>query len=142
MATVATRNLTRRPAPRFAYTTIATEVLPDWDISLVFLGPTQAQKLNQRLRNKDYVPNVLSYAVGKTSGEILICLAEAAKQAPLHDMDARTFVLYLFIHGLLHLKGMPHGATMERSEQALVARFSATRRTRTSLHGTTHRNRH
>lgn len=142
MATVATRNLTRRPAPRFAYTTIAKEVLPDWDVSLVFLGPAQAQKLNLRLRHKDYVPNVLSYAAGKTSGEILICLAEAARQAPLHGMDERTFVLYLFIHGLLHLKGMRHGATMERSEQALVARFTTARRTQISLHGTTHRNRH
>jgi len=123
MATVETTNLTRRVAPRFAYTKLTEEVLPGWDISLVFTGPKKAQELNMQLRKKSYTPNVLSYALGKKSGEIFICLAEAAKQAPLHDMTERTFVLFLFIHGLLHLKGMPHGSTMERCERKLLAQF-------------------
>ena len=120
---VAVKNLTRRPSPRFAYSTVAEEVLPGWDISLVFVGPTQARALNEQLRAKSYVPNVLSYEVGERSGEILVCLAEAEKQAPAHSMTPREFVLYLFIHGLLHLKGRAHGATMERCERTLMARF-------------------
>lgn len=123
MAKVETTNLTRRSVPRFAYTKLAAAVLPDWDISLVFVGPKKAQELNMQLRKKSYTPNVLSYALGEKSGEIFICLAEAAKQAPAHDMSERKFVLFLFIHGLLHLKGWAHGGTMEQCERKLLAQF-------------------
>ncbi len=123
MAKVEVTNLTRRPSPRFAYAKVVEDALPGWDISLVFIGPAKARALNEQLRAKSYVPNVLSYEVGAKSGEILICLAEAEKQAPAHFMNTREFVLYLFIHGLLHLKGWAHGATMERCERTLMARF-------------------
>ena len=122
---VETTNLTRRSVPRFAYADAAAAILPGWDVSLVFVGPKKAQELNEQLRGKSYTPNVLSYALGEKSGEIFICLHEAARQAPEHFMDERKFVLYLFIHGLLHLKGLPHGSTMERCEQKFLARFSS-----------------
>jgi len=124
MANVSIKNLTRRPSPRFAYTAVAETVLPGWDISLVFVTPAKARALNEQLRAKTYTPNVLSYEVGDKSGEILICLAEAEGQAPAHAMTARVFVLYLFIHGLLHLKGWAHGVTMEQCERKLLKRFS------------------
>lgn len=125
MAGVEIKNLTRRLMPRFAYTTVAATALPDWDVSLVFVGPKKAQELNEQLRGKSYIPNVLSYALGEKSGEIFICLNEAAKQAPAHSMSERKFVLYLFIHGLLHLNGLAHGSTMELCERKLLARFSS-----------------
>lgn len=124
MAGVEIQNKTRRrSAPRAVFSKIADHVLPDWDISLVFVGPAKALDLNKKLRGKTYIPNVLSYAVGEKNGEIFICLQEAEKQAPQHGMDGRTFVLYLFIHGLLHLKGWAHGARMEKWEQKLLARY-------------------
>ncbi len=136
MTGVSIKKLTRRPvAPRAVFHSIATDVLPSWDISLVFAGPTKARALNKQLRNKDYIPNVLSYVVGEKSGEIIICLSEAAKQASSHDMSERDFVLYLFIHGLLHLKGRVHGATMETCERKLVARYG-------TAHSDRHRHRH
>lgn len=123
MTRVEIKNLTRRSVPRFAYTAVMKAVLPDWEISLVFVGPKKAQGLNQQLRGKSYTPNVLSYELGRKSGEIFICLAEAAKQAPAHAMSERKFVLFLFIHGLLHLKGWAHGGTMEQCERKLLAQF-------------------
>ncbi len=125
MGGVSVKNLTRRVSvPRFAYGTILDETLPRWDVSLVFVGPAKAKLLNKQLRGKLYTPNVLSYALGERSGEIIICLQEAEKQAPAYGMTKRDFVLYLFIHGLLHLKGMAHGATMDTCEQELLARFA------------------
>ncbi|MDP1689879.1 MAG: rRNA maturation RNase YbeY [bacterium] len=133
---IAIKNLTRRPlAPRAAFSAIAADMLPGWDISLVFVGPAKARALNKQLRNKDYVPNVLSYALDKKSGEIIICPAEAKKQAPDFSMDERAFILYLFIHGALHIKGWAHGATMEKCEQKLLAKYGATNSDR-------HRHRH
>ncbi len=142
MAGVSIRNLTRRPtAPRAVFTATANEVLPGWDISLVFVGPARARALNEQLRGKDYIPNVLSYALDDASGEIIICPTEAKKQAPDFSMSERDFVLYLFIHGLLHIKGGVHGATMERSERKLLATWGKGN-ARSLPNGTTHSNRH
>src|SRR6202000_3125388 len=105
-------NLTRSRIPRFDFIGAARAALPGWDISLVFAGPTQAQRLNKQLRKKSYVPNVLSYAAGAANGEIIICPAVARKQAPGYGLSAGDFTALLFIHGLLHLKGMAHGTTM------------------------------
>ncbi len=142
MAAVAIINFTRRPVPRFAYTDVAQAVLGDWDISLVFVGSARAKKLNLQLRKKSYVPNVLSYAVGERSGEVFICLEEAARQAPSHDMDERSFVLYLFIHALLHLKGWAHGATMEQWERKLLAQFASKRMRTAHVSENSDRHRH
>ncbi|HUX80740.1 MAG TPA: rRNA maturation RNase YbeY [Candidatus Paceibacterota bacterium] len=139
MARVEIQNLTRRPVPRFAYTTVAETVLPDWEVSLVFVGAKKATELNTQLRGKTYTPNVLSYALGKQSGEIFICLQEAERQAPAYDMNSKEFVLFLFIHGLLHLKGWAHSGTMERCEQTLMAQFA--KRTAHSSYGTANSNR-
>lgn len=142
MSGVSIKNLTRRSSvPRFAYTAVAASVLPDWDLSLVFVGPAQARALNERMRGKTYVPNVLSYALGEKSGEIIICLNEADKQAASYDMDRQTFVLYLFIHGVLHIKGWAHGAKMEACERTLLAKF-AKKGARIYLHETAHSHRH
>jgi rRNA maturation RNase YbeY len=137
MATLSIRNLTRRATPVLPFTDAVQAVLPAWDISLVFATPAKALDLNQSLRNKTYTPNVLSYEVGKKNGEIVICLAEAKKQAPSFDLESSAFVLFLFIHALLHLKGMQHGLTMESRERTLLARFVPD----TNKNGTTHRNR-
>ena len=140
------RNFTRRSAPVFPYKEIAKAILPGWDISLVFAGETRAKNLNIVLRNKDYVPNVLSYESGNRSGEIIICLPVAKKQAQSYGVSYNHFVVFLFIHGLLHLKGLPHGTTMERHERTFLKRFtgaSVSYGDDPINHGiSTHRNRH
>lgn len=142
MAGVSITNLARHErVPRFAYAKVAAKVLPGWDISLVLVSSARAKALNERLRRKTYVPNVLSYAVGEKNGEIFICLAQARKQAPSYGMTERIFTLYLFIHGLLHLKGATHGGTMERSERRLLAQFVRSH-ARTRTHAPTNRHRH
>ena len=140
MTTVDIRNFTRRrPAAGMPFQKLAEAVLPGWEISLVFAGETRAQSLNIALRKKDYVPNVLSYETGNKAGEIIICPAVAKRQCASYGLSEKNFIAYLFIHGLLHLKGHPHGATMERHEQALLTRYGLGT---ISFNGTTHSNRH
>jgi rRNA maturation RNase YbeY len=134
------RTMTRRtPAPGFPFEKAAKTVLPGWDLSLAFVGETRAKAMNLALRKKAYVPNVLSYETTgpekSKSGEIIICPAVAKRQAPSYGMPYETFVGYLFIHGLFHLKGMPHGHTMERAERDLLSRIAP------YTHATTHRHR-
>ena len=122
-STLDIRNFTKSPVPRFPFKDALSAALPGWDLSLAFVGETRAKQMNLRLRDKDYVPNVLSYESGPESGEIVICLQVAKRQAPSYDMSYTEFVGLLFIHGCLHLKGERHGATMERKERLLLRRF-------------------
>jgi probable rRNA maturation factor len=127
MGGVSIQNTTRIPIrrrSRLLFSKIAREVLRGWDISLVFVGEKRALSLNKSLRGKRYVPNVLSYALGEKSGEIIICPAEAKRQAKDFGMSVHTFTLYLFIHGMLHIKGWAHGGKMEKCEEKLLARFA------------------
>ncbi|MBU6321504.1 MAG: rRNA maturation RNase YbeY [Patescibacteria group bacterium] len=148
---VSIRNFTRQPVPRLPFAEAAAAALPGWEVSLAFVGETRAQALNTALRNKRYVPNVLSYQAGEKSGEIIICPSVAAKQAPDFGLAPDRYCLLLFIHGLFHLKGLRHGGTMERRERALMARVMKTMRPALRFarvspsllpHGPTHRNRH
>jgi ssRNA-specific RNase YbeY (16S rRNA maturation enzyme) len=96
------------------YKKIKDEVLgKEYDLSLAFLPPAEMRAVTLRTKKKDKVSNVLSFPLSKNSGEILIC----KKAAPPFTVG------YLFIHGLYHLKGLKHGATMEREERKTLKRF-------------------
>jgi rRNA maturation RNase YbeY len=98
-----------------------------YDLSVAFLSTVQMKKAmvyKKPSPKKDSVAsNVLAFPLSKTSGEIVICRATAKKQAPKFGMSERAFIHYLFIHGLLHIKGYRHGATMDREEHRLLERF-------------------
>lgn len=95
-----------------------------YHLSLTFMGETRARTLNQAYRKKDYVPNVLSFPLTDTVGEIVITPAIAKREAVQFHLSYAGYVQYLFIHGCLHLKGYDHGATMERLEARYKKRFS------------------
>ncbi|MDB5195204.1 MAG: hypothetical protein JWO84_388 [Parcubacteria group bacterium] len=118
------RNFTRSKSPVFPFAKALERTLPGWEISLVFAGEQRAQSLNITLRGKDYIPNVLSYVSGKKSGEIIICPNVAKRQARSYGLSYPAMVGFLFIHGCLHLKGLRHGATMEKQEREILSRFT------------------
>ena len=94
-----------------------------YDLSLVICGPTLSRRYNKALRRKDRATNILSFPLTKKSGEILLDLTTTKRDAPKFAMDEKTFAGFLFIHGLLHLKGYEHGSTMERLEKKYVQLF-------------------
>ena len=139
---VSIKNKTRRPLRgRRSFTLAASKALPGWEVSLVFVGPTEAKQLNAKLRGKTYTPNVLSYVAGTKHGEIIICPTIAEREAPEYGHSFQIHLLYLFIHGLGHLAGRAHGATMERWEHTLLAQVAGSSG-RTLAHESTHRHRH
>lgn len=94
-----------------------------YDLSVVFVGPKEMQKLNATYRDKDYATDILSFPISETSGEIFICRLKANQKSREYGRDKLNFVYFLFIHGLVHLKGFDHGDRMEKEEEKFRKRF-------------------
>jgi probable rRNA maturation factor len=95
----------------------------EYDLSFSFIGPKKMRELNRTHRSKDYATDILSFELEKNAGEIFICKSAAAKKAKLFGRTPSNYLSFLFIHGLCHLKGMAHGATMERQERKIRKLF-------------------
>lgn len=121
---ISIRNTTRKALPRLPFERMKQAVLGNgYELSLVFSGPKRARALNRAHRKKSYVPNVLAFPLSERTGEIFITPTIAEKEAGAYGLPPRAYIGYLFIHGLLHLKGHAHGSTMDKRERLLCKRF-------------------
>ena len=96
----------------------------NYELSLVFVGNSDSQKLNKKYRSKNKPTNVLSFPIEKNVGEIFICIPVAKKEAMNFERSLNNFIALLFIHGLLHLKGMKHGKIMDKAEEKFRKKFA------------------
>jgi len=92
-------------------------------LEVSFVGVTRAKHINARSRQKSYAPNVLSFPYTKTHGEIVICPQIAKREAAQYGMTYCGYLGFLFVHGLLHLKGYDHGVAMETLEKKYVVKY-------------------
>ena len=83
---------------------------------MALVGAAESRRITLASKNKDKASNVLSFPLSKTSGEIVLCPAARGEFT----------VGYLFIHGLCHLKGHAHGATMESVERRYLKKWGLT----------------
>ena len=95
-------------------------------MSLIFVGSARAATLNKQYRKKTYTPNVLSFPRDDKTGEMYICPQIAKKEAAKFNLSLRGYIAFLFIHGLLHLKGHDHSDTMDTQEQKYLKKFKIT----------------
>jgi len=118
-------NTTRLPNPKgISYDQMRIKTLgKNYELSLVFCGEHLMRRINRENRGKDYATNVLSFPLSDTTGEMFICLPICKKQHKGFERSYTNFVAFLFVHGLIHLKGHDHGATMDRLEAKLRKEF-------------------
>ncbi len=103
---------------------IARAVLEaNYELDVSFVSSRRIQEVNKQYRDKDKPTNILSFPFSDASGQIIICPVIAKKEASSLSIAADEYIQFLFIHGLLHLIGFDHGATMERKEQEYCTRF-------------------
>lgn len=114
MAEVSITKTVKGRLPSLPFAEIKDAVLgKDYELSLVFCANDLSRRINRTYRGKDYPTNVLSFPLSKKSGEIFINLRKLKGFS----------VGNLYIHGLFHLKGLDHGATMERAEEKVRKQF-------------------
>ncbi len=114
----------RVPVPTFPFQEATQKILgSSYFLTLVLIGDRRARTLNKKTRGKTYTPNVLSFPLTKKCGEVYLNLPCALRETQREHVSFHDRVGFLFIHALLHLKGLKHGSTMESTEQTWCAYF-------------------
>ncbi|HEY6966245.1 MAG TPA: rRNA maturation RNase YbeY [Burkholderiales bacterium] len=101
---------------------------PGKALTLRIVGALEAGKLNKRYRAKNYATNVLSFAYGSGSGDVVLCHPVIAREARAQRKTLRAHYAHLVVHGVLHLRGHDHlrkreAARMERAEIRILRRL-------------------
>lgn len=84
--------------------------LKNRDLTIVFLDPVPARKINKQYRGKNYATDVLSFEsqIPGELGELVLCPQVLQRQAKEHDHSFKAELAYMLIHGVLHLLGYDH----------------------------------
>ncbi|MFA5317978.1 MAG: rRNA maturation RNase YbeY [Patescibacteria group bacterium] len=87
-------------------------------ISLAIVGEGKMKKINSACRGIDKPTDVLSFEFkdGENLGEIIICYEEVKKQAGRQGIPAQDELVFIFVHGLLHLIGFDDKKEKDREE--------------------------
>jgi len=106
---------------------------PSVILSLVLVDAVEMAELNYKYRGKQEPTNVLSFSQteGKDPvprpdllGDVVICTDRAADDAAKLGYTSDEMILYLLIHGILHLVGYDHAQPAEAGAmQAEVERI-------------------
>lgn len=100
-------NLTKKKEPALPWKIAKEKILgKNFSLSIILAGNKLMAELNGAYRGKKTAANTLSFKMEKKYGEIFLNLKNSPKK-----------LFFLFIHSLLHIKGMEHGKKMEETEQ-------------------------
>ena len=102
----------------------------DQELSVVFGSDRLLQELNRTYRHQDRPTNVLAFPQSPTYegepatpmlGDVIVALPTAAREAYDLQQALEERVVYLLLHGILHLLGHDHegSATQRRRMEAL-----------------------
>lgn len=117
-------NKTKSTLPRVLFARIKDEALGrDYELSLAIVGTRRMRRINREHRQKDYPTDILSFSLDKKSGEIILNPDKMRIKAKQFGQTYQNYVAFLFIHGLMHLKGFDHGSRMEQAEIKLRKKF-------------------
>lgn len=95
----------------------------DYSLSIAYVPKEKSQEINRTYRKKDKPTNVLSFSLEKNAGELVLCKEIIKKEAKLEKKKYEEWLLFLVIHGMLHLKGMTHSSKMEKAEKFYYTKY-------------------
>lgn len=92
--------------------------LPE-NVEVILVDDEKITALNEAYRNKDSATDVLSFYLSSEHGQIFISVPFATRQAEELDHELSTELIFLVVHGMLHLSGMTH-ETDEKYEDMIT----------------------
>ncbi|HAS80624.1 MAG: putative rRNA maturation factor [Candidatus Nomurabacteria bacterium GW2011_GWE1_32_28] len=115
-------NKTKSKLPNLPVFDLKNNILgKNYSLSLAYISKGKIKEINKNYRNKNNATNILSFSLSKTSGEILICPTLVKKETKKFDKNFKELLVFLIIHGMLHLKGFDHGRKMEKAEEKYLS---------------------
>lgn len=87
-----------------------------YSLSIAYVSEKKSQEINKKYRKVNKPTNVLSFALSKEEGELVLCKSIIKKELKKFGRTFPELLGFLVIHGMLHLKGMEHGSIMEEAE--------------------------
>lgn len=122
--TVEISNLTKGKLPRLPFVPLKDAILGKrYELSIVFSTPKISKDLNNHYRGKNHPTNILSFNISKNEGEIILEPKKIKTEYKDFGVSYESFLKYLLIHGMLHLKGMDHSSTMDKAEKKFLKMF-------------------
>ena len=80
------------------------------EVSIAFVSKRTMKQLNKTYRGKDSVTDVLSFGIDDpvSLGELILSYDQAHLQAKQQSHSVRHEIVFLIVHGLLHLHSYDH----------------------------------
>jgi probable rRNA maturation factor len=103
----------------------------DKEISLSLVDDTDIRKINHEYLDRDKSTNVISFGMQEGEwgglqltilGDIVISVETAHRDSLAGDIVIEDEILFLFIHGLLHLLGFDHESGVEEEAKIMKAK--------------------
>lgn len=95
----------------------------EYELSIALVSEKKSSELNRRYRHKNKPTNILSFALTKQSGEIILCPAVIRREAKNFSKTFSQFLGFLVIHGMLHLEGMEHSSRMDTKQDFYFTKY-------------------
>lgn len=117
-------NLSKSALPRALFANLKQEILgKKYELTLSFVSLREIKKLSLAYKGDETHTNVLSFPLSENFGDIVICVETAKKECMQFGRGCRQHLVYLVIHGMLHLDGYVHGSKMEGMEKRLLTKY-------------------
>ncbi len=89
------------------------------EFSIIFSTSDYIKELNTTYREKDYVTDVLTFPSDEEDylGDVFICLDKARQQSIEYNHTYSREIVFLAIHGYLHLLGYDH---IEKNDEEVM----------------------
>lgn len=105
--------------------------LSNQQVSIVFVGDSLIRSLNKQYRKIDKITDVLSFCDKESVilqknflGEIIIDFQQIKRQAKSLKHSVQEELIYILVHGLLHLAGHDHKTAQQSAKMdKLAAQF-------------------
>lgn len=117
-------NKTKGKLPRLPFLKMKNDILGEkYSLSVAYVSKNKSKEINKKYRRKNKATNILSFPLHKDEGEILLCPDVIKKEAKNFGNIFSQYLVFLVIHGMLHLKGMKHSKKMEEAEKKYLSRI-------------------
>ncbi|MDO8430379.1 MAG: rRNA maturation RNase YbeY [Candidatus Taylorbacteria bacterium] len=117
-------NTTKAKLPDFDFLAMKNAILgKKYELSVIIINKQGIKELNREYREINKPTDILGFPLSDNFGEIYINPEMTRLEAKKFKRTYNNFFAFLFIHGLVHLKGFDHGSTMESIEARFRKKF-------------------